>query len=305
MEFNKRKFNIIVAFTICLMCFIVGFSSLAIVTMDNNEIIDNTNAESGNEDNEGKEDLPEDLSDDTSSGTEVPVKTDIKTAPIFNSSKKYVCLNYALSNLSKYSYKTTLTQNVISAGQTQKITKYIYVCGEKSYSKTISSGYYNFKDYGYVESETSIKTKRDNGSVNTTSYANYITEYGFSLDQLPYVLNQSTCTIDKFNDDKLLDYYELSITLKDSAYKDYLVAIEANAPGQNNPKVSSISLTLIIDKEYGIIKSIKAKENYKITISIAGISGEVSCASTVAYRFDYKNYSNSSDVKEIKTALGI
>ncbi len=102
-----------------------------------------------------------------------------------------------------------------------------------------------------------------------------------------------------------MDYYELTITLKDSAYKNYLVGIEANAPGQNNPKISSISLTVIIDKEYGVIKSIKAKENYKITISIAGISGEVSCSSTVSYRFDYKDYSNCSDIKEIKTELGI
>ena len=66
----------------------------------------------------------------------------------------------------------------------------------------------------------------------------------------------------------------------------------------SNPKMSSITLTIRIDKSYGTIKSISAVENY--TINRMGM--EATAKSTLSFGFTYcQDY--SSQIEKIETEL--
>lgn len=290
MEFNKRKFNIVVVFTVCLICFIIVFSSATISSVSISNTIENTTADSGEKDPVDEEEVP---GEET---TTIPVTT----APAFNADKKWLCLNYSLNNLTKYNYKMYWDQSVKNPVGTQSVKKSIYVTSGKSYAKTVASGQENFTEYGYVDSETSVITNRNNSGNKIYKYTDFINIFGNCLDDLIYDLNQSTCNITSFNADPLKDYYELSITLKPEAYADYIKTMIESS--EYTPTFSSVTLIMKIDKKYGKITSIKSVEKYNIGVLVVG---QVSCTSYVTMTFTYKDYSSSDGVKEIKSNLGL
>lgn len=296
MEFNKRKFNIVVVFTVCLICLVVVFASVDFSAVSDSDSISNTTADS-------EEEIVQETEEDV---IVEEVKTD--KVPSISAKTQWQCLNYAANLLSKTNYKLTWTQSINAVAKIggievkQAISKTVFKAGDKSYTKLTSSGYgeYNFTDYGYVSAETSVIINRNKSSNNVYNYNNYISEFGFTPAQLPYVLNQSTCKITKILNDAMVDYYTLEVTINEKGYENYLKSIGKTAGEGSNPKINSLNLSIKISKEYGRITSIVAREKYEISVM-----GGASCDSTVRIAISYGNYSNTAGVSEIKSVLGV
>lgn len=282
MDFDKRKFNIIVAFTVCLMCFVVAFSAVGLsLDVDN---FSDTSADSG---------LESPIIDDENE--EEADNTVITKAPIFTINEKWQCLNYAMNNLTKKNYKLFLKQNVANSFANQTIEKTVYHISNKSYTKTVTSGFENFTEYGYVEKETKVVTKRDS-LIKEYKYSDFLLKNGLSSDGFSYTLNQSTCTIDKFAVDPFkMDYYTLTITLNEKGYANYLKAMKNNSG--KDVSMKSITFIMKIKIKDCTITSVSAVEKYDIAIGIT-----VHCTSNVTMVFTYKTYADSekmlSDIKK-------
>lgn len=298
MELNKRKFNIIVIFTVCLMCTVFVFSAIDFSSLTD---IGLPHADSEFGDEADYDEETDDLENEMEEGNTV------EAAPIFTAKTKWNALNFALSNLNKYDYKMTLKQTV--AGQAlgisgkQSIDKVLYKTSGNYYSKIIAKGSGpNFIDYSFTDADTSIITNRNNGNNIASSYDSYLAKYGLSPDRLTYEISAATATIDSFDYDHPIKrkYYVLKVTLKPQAYAKYLKYMEINAGSGSNPEMKAITLTIKIDIKYGRISSIAAQEDYKIN----QMGVRATCDSKVTYTFKYGDYSSESEFTEIKNVIG-
>lgn len=283
MEFNKRKFNIIVIFTVCLICFIVVFTAVDFSSAINTDLIPNTSADS--EEEKPLEKNPE----------EEIVPTEIESAPIFTARQKWQCLNYALNNLEKYDYRMMWNQKVPNAVNDQIIEKSIYKTSGKYYIKIAASGYESFKNFAYVDAATAVLNF--NGNKTTLSYSDYSSAWGRGFHQLPYSLMQPLCEITKFDSDPLKDYYTLDVSISSAQFADYAKLMTKISPKAKDPQIESINLSIKIDKESGTIKSMRIIEIYSIFYIV-----RVPCVSTINLFFTYGNFSASDAVNEIKNA---
>lgn len=295
MEFNRRKFNIIVVFTVCLICVVFAFSAIDFSAIGN---INNTIADSTVDDYDDEDILEEDTSEQ---GT-------LELAPTFTAKTKWQALNYALSNLNKYDYKMTLKQSVVGKAVgisgTQNIDKTLYRASGNYYSKVISKGIGpNFTDYVYTDAETSVIINKDKTGNVETNYNNYSSKYGLTPEMLAYDINPATATIDQFDYNHPIKrtQYVLTITLNSNACVNYLKSIEANAGSGSNPQFTApIILTVRIDMKYGRIVSMVAKEKYDI--NQMGVRAK--CDYTATYSFKYGDLSNEAELADIKSVLG-
>jgi hypothetical protein len=284
-EFNKRKFNIIVIFTVCLICFVVAFTSVSLSSATNTDLIPNTNADA--EEDKGPDGkLPEELP---------PVK--IENAPVFTARQKWQCLNYAVNNLNKYDYKITWSQTVPNPLDNQIIKKNIFKISNKYYLEIAASGYETFTNFAYIDTETAVLNL--NGNKITLSYNDYINQWAGGFHLLPYSLTQPTCDITKFESDPLKDYYSLDVSIKSLQFPNYIKLMTKSSSSAKDPQIDSISLNIKIDKESGTIKSMKIVEKY----SISTVIGRVACVSTINLFYTYSNFATSSAVNTIKTNL--
>ncbi len=287
MEINKRKFNIIVIFTVCLICLVVVFSSIDFTSAGNIDTINDTIAD------EGETEVPE-VDDET----EVVEEQEIPAAQKFTVNTKWQCLYSALNNLKKYDYYMSWHQEIPNPLNDQIVDKYLYKIENKNYIKIISKGYETFNEFGYSD-ETAVILYRNEKKLFT--YSNYISEYGVAIAGIPYLLNNDTATIDNFTSDPLKDYYQLEVAVKPSGSKDYLKCMQKNSSAVKDPVMNSLTLTIKIDKKTCTINSVSAIEKYTVTSPI----GPFNCTSKVIMTFKYKSYASSSAVAEIKTKLGI
>lgn len=295
MEFNKKIFNRIVFFAVCLICFVFVFSTVDFSMIDN---IDNTIADSIDIEDGVHFDEEDDTIEDNGS---------VELAPVFTAKTKWQALNYALANLSKYDYKIILNQSVVGGAMgisgSQTIDRVYYKQQKNYFSKAILRGAgANYTEYLFTDGKTSVITNKNNTNNITDSYASYVSKKGFSVDGIFYNINSATAVIDKFDYNHPINktHYILKVTLKPGAYAEYLKRIEVDAGSGSNPQMTSITLTIKIDMKYGRITSIVAKEEYKIN----QLGVRANCDSTVNYSFKYGNYTNEADYMEIRSVLG-
>mgnify|MGYP004670755049 CR=1 FL=1 len=294
MNFNIRKYNIVICFTIVLICLAVVFSSVDFSSKlkDPTKIdADVINADSNNQDPENNNSN----SDTNSLG--MPKLTNI------NNNMAYL-LN-ALDILEKYDYNLTISSTIEGKsgnfGGTQKLVSKIYKLKDESYIVTDADGSQIPLGYGETYTEytkltnSSVSIKRKGGSAKTQKLTDYLSVRGVRPDTLPFVLNSKTVKISPKND-PTKTYLELTLTLTTNAYKDYLKQLEANGGEGSNPSIDSITLTLKINKTYGYIISATSKENY--SISRNGMRATTNA--TVVYSFNYFG-DFSSEIDKIKT----
>lgn len=294
MEFNKRKFNIFVIFTICLICVVVAFSAIDFSSAGNVDTISDAIA-----------DKNENLSDEVDPEEKEIIEQEVKDAPIFTVNQKWQCLNYALNNFSKYDYRLIWSQDVKNSFNIeQNITRHAYKISGKYYVKLFAVGFENYTKYFYVDSASAII--KNGGSPQNFSYNAYKNDWGCGIHQMPFVINQSTCKIKNFISDPFKDYYELQIEMiidqNANWYKDYIVLMKKSSSNARDPIIYSIGLTIKIDKKLGTIKTIIAKENYSIAVPVLG---RANCVSIVTLSFTYNNYASSNIISEIKSKLEI
>ncbi len=298
MTFNKRKFNIVVVFTLLLICVVVVFSAveLSAITTD---IPTQTDAEGGDEDG----DLPPNGAD----GEIENLGMKKLKSPFKNG---FEALNYALSML-KYDNKISVDSSIIGEDQTtgvggeQLLNKEIYNIGGKSYIKIVANG--NKIPFGQGETYTqylyltasNIIHKKEGANIVSGTISDYLAKNGVLPCDIPYVLNQHTVKITD-QTDSLKDYYQYKLVLSSGAWKDYLKGIAYTGGSGSNPSMKSITLTVKIDKTYGCFKSIKAEENYLINRG----SFTADTKASITMIFDFKN-SYTTRVNEIKGKLGI
>lgn len=293
MEFNKKKFNIMVVFTVCLIFLVVIFSALDLTGLTMPEEIVDTDADSGdvtggenNNENEGQE------------------EPKLDKVPTFTANQKWILLSYAFDKLNTYDYKVVWIQSVTSAGITQKIDKYLYCVGDQSYVKAISAGLpmASFTEFTYIDGKTRILKSRGGAEPTVWNYDAFYKRYGIDAKELPYIFNQSSCTVDKFINDPLKNYYELDITLNPVGYQKYLSVIQENGMG-SIPEMVYDKMTIRIDKKYGTVTSMVIKEKYILRGSPLG---DLDCDSSITVMFDY-TYDSSweNGIKECKDALGL
>lgn len=290
MEYNRRKFNIIVVFTLCLICFVVVFSSVDFSSAEKIGVVDSTSAEP-------EEEYIEDEQEEGEESEEVNVKV-----PKFNTS--WQCLLYSIDMLNKANYRIITTQTVVGEvygiSKVQTVNNSLYVCSDGIYTKLIGSGAKSLSEFAYGDG-TAITTKRD-GKISKYTYASYKATVGVNLGGLSYYIyrDEKTSTASVTDKSRPIDtYYTIQATLFQSALVDYLKVMDFNAGGGSNPEILSSSLTFKIDKKTARIKSITSSEVYKIT----QFGFRPTCTSTATSLFSYKDYAGSDVVNEIKSQL--
>ncbi|MDD4111038.1 MAG: hypothetical protein PHS54_05790 [Clostridia bacterium] len=294
MEFNKRKFNIIVAFTVCLIFLVVIFSAMDLTGINMPEEITSPTAENGDPIIGGEEEEGEEQGEIV-----------LDEAPTFTAQQKWILLSYAMDKLNNTDYKMYWNQTIVGSSfgvsVTQKVDKWLYCVGDQSYVKANTAGLKNFTEYTYIDGKKQIM-KIGGDRTGTFNYDAYIKEYGMDAKELPYTFGQSTCTIDKFVNDPLKDYYQLEITLNPTAYQKYVKVIKDTSGG--TAEFTYIKIKLVIDKQYAIVKSMAVKEKY--VLRDAPIVGTVECDSTITLMVDYTHDSSWDNViKESRDALGL
>lgn len=280
-----------VVFTVCLIFLVVIFSALDLTGLTMPEEIIDTGAETGEN------------PIDESNNEEEQEEPKLDEAPIFTANQKWILISYAFDKFNTYDYKVVWKQSVTSAGITQKIDKYLYCVGDQSYIKAISSGLpmASFTEFTYIDGKTRILKSRGDG-ITEFNYSEFYKEHGIDAKELPYILNQSSCTVDKFINDPLKNYYELDITLNPVGYQKYLDVIQENGMG-SIPEMIYDKMTVRIDKKYGTVTSMVIREKYILRSSPLG---DLDCASSVTAMFDYTHDSSwDNGIKECEEALEI
>lgn len=312
MVFNKRKFNVIMCFTLVLICLAVVFSTVDVSSLQSMDDPDQSYAEPDNP-NGGDEPTDPTTPTDPSDEDEIPEEDEGKFQKLnVTFTNGWVALNYALGLLEDNDYKITFSQQIeakdttFNQTGTQKINKEIYNFGGIGYVKAIADGSdiplgmgENYTDYIVVNS-SSVDYKRDGGNLTTSSIDDYLAKYGYLPNGIPYTLNMSTASL-SFNIVRPKNgsaYYELNLTLNSKAWAGYLVGLEATGGEGSNPQMQSIVLTIRIDKDYGYITSLTATEKY--TIKRASFTANSN--STVMMQFSYYgDFQSKAD--EIKSQL--
>jgi hypothetical protein len=247
---------------------------------------------------------PDDISEDSDTPSADKPMEEVKT---FNN--PWTLLNNAFNGLNKYDYKISYSQDIIgrAAGQSglQEIDREVYNINKVAYVKTILKSDAPFgMGFDYIEYsiiDNSGVTTKNVKTNSTSSYtlSNYLATFGTLQSKIPYVINISTA-IAHLDLNPSKDYYIVSVTLYEKAYANYLKTIAAN--GGSSPSIKSITLNIKIDKKYGNFRSITATESYEVT----QFSQRAECTSTIKMNFTFnKNYSNTSQVLEIKNTLGV
>ena len=292
MGFNIKKYNIVICFTIVLICLTVVFSSVDF----SSKLKEPTQLDAGSI-NADTEDPGIEGNDSSSANT-----NSLGMPKLGNLSNVGYLLN-AIDMLEKYDYGLTVSSKIegtsMSVTGTQYLKSYVYKCGDTSYVYTnadgsqIPMGYgETYKEYMKIN-DSEISIKRDGSSIKTQNLTSYLSTHGERPDKLPFILNSDTVKMTAKNNPSET-YIELTLTLKPEAWKNYLLQLKANGGDGSNPKISSITLTLKINKTYGYLISVNSEENYNITRS--GIAASTSA--TVNYSFKYSN-DNTSSIEEI------
>lgn len=293
MEFNKRKFNIIVTLTICLICIVVVFASadFSAVTNVNPTTSEAEEQQTGEENESGEEQESSTLPS--------------KKLPIFTNG--WTAYNYALEQHKKLDSKIAITQSVIAAAPvvgdvTQNISKQIYCVGGVYYVKlttTCANSFgENYVEY-YVVSNGSISTKRDGGNIFNSTTKEYISANGVLPSEIPYLINVSTATLE-FSNKSSESTYKLTFTLKESGYKNYLKNVGVTAGDGSNPAFTSpVKVVVRINKTTGRFASMSTVETYEIS----RMGFRIDCTTNNKMIFTYSG-DNSTAVNEIKKVLG-
>ena len=292
MGFNIKKYNIVICFTIVLICLTVVFSSVDF----SSKLKDPTQLDAGSINADTEE---PGLEDNNSSSTNA---NSLGMPKLSNLSNIGYLLN-AIEMLEKYDYGLTVSSTIEgkSMGVTgiQSLTSYIYKCGDTSYVYTdadgskIPMGYgETYKEYMKIN-DSEISIKRDGSSIKTQNLTSYLSTHGERPDKLPFTLNSDTVKMTAKNNPSET-YIELTLTLKPEAWTNYLLQLKANGGDGSNPKINSITLTLKINKTYGYLISVNSEESYNITRS--GMTASTSAK--VNYSFKYSN-DNTSSIEEI------
>lgn len=304
MSFNKKKFNIIVCLTLALFCFAVVLSSVETVTVERQD--PNHISAEGDLDEDLTEDLPnqetstdqkeESSNGQTSSGNETTSssQTQVEKAPTFKNGIS--ALDYALSELEKQaSYRISFSQTVVGTtlgfSGTQYLTRDIYHQDGNSFVRVVADG--SNIPLGLGESYTEFYsidsnniTKSRDGKITSQTIASYTADYGILPSEIPYALSNASNI--SFAKNAKKDYYTLTINLTESCWKGYLRYIGKTGGDNSNPKMTSIKLTINIDKTYGRITQISATEAYKINRG----NFEADTDSRITMKFTYgKDYS--------------
>lgn len=311
MVFNKRKFNVILCFTLVLICLAVVFSTVDVSSFQDIENPDHSYAEP-NEPSQG--DDPTNPTNPTNpSDEEIPEEDEEKFQKLgITFTNGWTALNYALNLLKDNDYKISLSQQVdakdttFNQGGIQKINKEIYNVGGIGYVKVVADGSgvplgmgENYTDY-IVVNQNLVDYRRAGQNLTTSSVDDYIVKNGYLPNEIPYKLNMSTASLSfsvvRPNNGRA--YYELNLTLNSKAWAAYLVGLEATGGEGSNPQMQSIVLKIRIDKDYGYITSITANEKY--TISRGSFTANSN--STVVMQFSYfGDFQSKAD--EIKSQL--
>ena len=309
MIFNSKKFNIIAGLTLILIALIVGVSVVGVSLVEKDVVSQVEGSTSGTEewvtpdDNNGQDVVAKDETKIEEAGLK-------KLTSYFSNS--YQALMYSLQILENYNYSITSRQSVDAkvqimgsdVGGVQKINKSIYHVDGRWYVKSVADGSNvpmgqgeNYTEFSVVDN-SNIVTKRVGGSSTSQSVSAYQSEFGILPNVLPYVLNKNTVTLSSLKNNPDLSYYEITATLKPKAWEAYLKSLAKNGGEGSNPKMSSIVLTLRIDKKYGTLESISATEQY--TINRMGMAANAT--SKISFNFTYcQDY--SANIAEIEKGL--
>ena len=310
MQYNKRKFNFIIFFTIFLICLTVGlgtadFDSMLSSDAERDDIIieveDSENKEDANieEDNTNDDNtnLPTiDNNENTLNYQNIP-----KLTTTFNNA--WVAWNYAI-NIDK-SFKSSVDYDqiinvsaidgIVKAKSTidreiyNQLTK-IYVKNSPEtlvealsfeVKKTVGYNFYNCFDM--IEQ----KVFRKDQSVLT--FDEYLEGNKCFTFDLPYVINKNTVSSISLINNYKKSYYEINMTLNSKSWDKYSQSIKAGIGLKEEPEIQEIVLTVKINKEYGTLISLQAKEKYKEVYTYDGIDINCDGNGMLYMEWDYFN----------------
>ena len=306
MNFSNKKFNIIVCFTIALICLAVVFSSVEFDAVANG-----SNSPSDSIVGDGALAEPENPSEKPD-GSENNSQENEENMPSLGVTitNGWTVFNYAMELLEKYDhrieYRQTIKAETLGITAVQKINKNIYNVDGKAYVKVFNDGSgvpmnmgVTYNEYLVVNGD-SVALRREGQNLNNYTMEEYLKKFGVKINQIPYDINQNSAKLSMriVRPSFGASYYELTFTLNSLAWKGYTKNLEANGGPGSNPKVNSITATLKINLKYGYIMSLSAQENY--TISSSGFVADTN--TTTILNFTYSsNY--ITEIDEIKSKI--
>lgn len=309
MVFNKKKFNFLVVLTVLLIAVVFGFSAIGVLAVEKDSLAQ-VEGEEDQTGNEGTTDVEEDFgnSEESSGDTtnqdgeeNATQETQFKEVATFRTAK--AALACALGLLKTNNYTIDFEQSVVAGAAgingTQKISKDIYVIDGVAYVKSVADGKDVPMNYGenyteYVKVDANNIIINRDGAMSTQSASSYSSTYGLLPNEIPYQFDLSASA--SFG--KKTNYYEIVKTLTPKEYSKYKKSLAINGGEGSDPKISSIEVTIRINKTYGYIESITATEKY--TIKRAGM--EASATSKISMKFSYSTV-NLSKIEEIENKL--